>query len=193
MGLMTATLSRTGRKRKSNVRRDRSGKSLGEIIDLAVVLNQPHRKGASDPKSQLLGYPLGRLRLSGEVTEAQLEAGNVWASLVRSYARMLGVPVGSPKTGSMSGCVSTGFYAWEGETTEIDEDEAQRRRAALRSRYNACHDALAEVGNSLGQGTMILKACRKICVEEQPPAGRELGDLRVGLNALGKVLHGKRA
>lgn len=192
MGIMTATLSRTGRKRKSNVRRDRSGKSLGEIIDLAVVLNQPHRRGSKDPKSQLLGYPLGRLRLSGEITEAQLEAGNQWAQLVQSYARMLGVPVGSPKTGSMSGCVSTGFYAWEGEAIEIDEEEAQRRRASLRARYNGCFEKLNDVGISLGQGTLIIKACRKVCVEEQPPVGRELGDLRVGLNALSKTLGSAR-
>jgi hypothetical protein len=76
---------RTGRKRKTNVVRDASGKSRGEILDLSVVYNQPHRRGQRNPKSELLGYPLGRLRHEGLIDEAQLQAGNAWASMVRAY------------------------------------------------------------------------------------------------------------
>ncbi len=66
------------------------GKSRGEILDLSVIYNQPHRRGQKNPKSELLGYPLGRLRQEGLIDEAQLQAGNAWASMVRAYCRMMG-------------------------------------------------------------------------------------------------------
>ncbi len=103
---------RTGRKRKTNVVRDSKGKSRGEILDLSVVFNQPHRRGQRNPKSELLGYPLGRLRHEGLIDEAQLQAGNAWASMVRAYSRMIGLRIGSPKSGSLTDAVATGFYVW---------------------------------------------------------------------------------
>jgi hypothetical protein len=96
-----ALKSKAGRPRKTNVVRDRTGKSRGEIVDFSVVLNQPHRRGFSDKRSELLGYPLGRLRAESQISEIQLRAGNEWALMVRSYAGMMGVPFGSPRSGSL--------------------------------------------------------------------------------------------
>jgi hypothetical protein len=184
---------RTGRKRKTNVVRDAKGKSRGEILDLSVIYNQPHRRGQRNPKSELLGYPLGRLRHEGLIDEAQLQAGNAWASMVRAYRRMIGLRIGSPKSGSLTEHVATGFYVWEGdEGVELEEQE--RRRKRLRAKYDLCHDRLHEVGRTLGssptQSAALLKALRKVAIEEHYPADTELGNLRVALNTVGRVLRG---
>lgn len=189
---------RTGRKRKTNVRRDASGKSRGEIVDLSVIYNQPHRRGQRNPKSELLGYPLGRLRHEGLIDETQLQIGNEWASLVRAYSAMLGLRVGSPKSGSLTEAVATGFYAWEtsaagGPQDQEQEKEEEQRRKRLRAKYDLCHDRLHEVGRTLGHGANLLSAMRHVCIEERYPADSELGNLRVALNALGRVLGRKAA
>lgn len=185
---------RTGRKRKTNVVRDASGKSRGEILDLSVVYNQPHRRGARNPKSELLGYPLGRLRHEGLIDEAQLQAGNAWASMVRAYSRMIGLRIGSPKSGSLTDAVATGFYVWEGDGPEVEPEEQERRRKRLRGKYDLCHDRLHEVGRTLGPGAAqsaaLLKALRKVAIEERYPEDLELGNLRVALNTVGRVLRG---
>lgn len=183
---------RTGRKRKTNVVRDSKGKSRGEILDLSVVYNQPHRRGQRNPKSELLGYPLGRLRHEGLIDEAQLQAGNAWASMVRAYSRMIGLRVGSPKSGSLTEAVATGFYIWEGDEG-VEPEEQERRRKRLRAKYDACHDRLHEAGRTLGQATQsaaLLKALRKVAIEERYPEDAELGNLRVALNTVGRVLRG---
>ena len=186
---------RTGRKRKTNVRRDASGKSRGEIVDFSVIANQPHRRGMKNPTSELLGYPLGRLRHEGLIDETQLQAGNEWASLVRAYSAMIGLRIGSPKSGTLTESVATGFYAWEADGVEGDAEEKERRRRRLRAKYDLCHDRLHEVGRTLSHGRPaqndLLKITRKVCLEERYPDDAELGNLRVALNALGRVL-GKR-
>ncbi|WP_424630437.1 hypothetical protein [Bradyrhizobium sp. SYSU BS000235] len=185
---------RTGRKRKTNVRRDASGKSRGEILDLSVIFNQPHRRGQRNPKSELLGYPLGRLRHEGLIDETQLQAGNAWASMVRAYSRMIGLRIGSPKSGSLTEAVATGFYVWEGDGAEngesIEPEEQERRRKRLRAKYDQCHDRLHEAGRTLGPGAALLKALRKVAIEERYPEEAELGNLRVALNTVGRVLRG---
>ena len=185
---------RTGRKRKTNVIRDSKGKSRGEILDLSVVYNQPHRRGQKNPKSELLGYPLGRLRHEGLIDEAQLQAGNAWASMVRAYSRMIGLRIGSPKSGSLTEAVATGFYVWEGDGDGVEPEEQERRRKRLRAKYDLCHDRVNEVGRTLGPGigqsTALLKALRKVAIEERYPEDVELGNLRVALNTVGRVLRG---
>lgn len=185
---------RTGRKRKTNVVRDAKGKSRGEILDLSVIYNQPHRRGQRNPKSELLGYPLGRLRHEGLIDEAQLQAGNAWASMVRAYSRMIGLRIGSPKSGSLTDAVATGFYVWEGDGPEVEPEEQERRRKRLRGKYDLCHDRLHEVGRTLGPGigqsAALLKALRKVAIEERYPEDAELGNLRVALNTVGRVLRG---
>lgn len=185
---------RTGRKRKTNVVRDASGKSRGEILDLSVVYNQPHRRGQRNPESELLGYPLGRLRHEGLIDEAQLQAGNAWASMVRAYSRMIGLRIGSPKSGSLTEAVATGFYVWEGDGPEngqeVDAEEQERRRKRLRGKYDLCHDRLHEAGRTLGPGAALLKALRKVAIEERYPEDAELGNLRLALNTVGRVLRG---
>lgn len=189
LGLIpTVRPHKRGRPRKVNVRRDSSGKSRGEFPDLAVVLNQPHRRDFKDGKSELLGYPLGRLRLANEVSEIQHGAGNEWALLVRAYAGAIGLPFGSPRSGSLLSDTGAVAYAFSGDEARGDAEESERRCTGLRERYNACFERLASLGRSLGCGHQILIIVRRVCIEERYPNDYELGDLRAGLNALAHQL-----
>jgi hypothetical protein len=118
--------------------------------------------------------------------------------MVRAYSRMIGLRIGSPKSGSLTEAVATGFYVWEGDGQEngqgVDAEEQERRRKRLRAKYDLCHDRLHEVGRTLGPGTAqstaLLKALRKVALEERYPEDVELGNLRVALNTVGRVLRG---
>lgn len=179
---------KAGRPRKTNVIRDRNGKSRGEIVDFSVILNQPHRRDAKEGKSELLGYPLGRLRLTNEVSENQLRAGNEWALLVRAYAGVMGIPLGSPRSGSALNDSGKPGYSFAADEASADPEGHERRCAGLRSRYSACFERLNEVGRSLGRGHAVIAATRRVCIEERYPNDIELGDLRIGLNALASEL-----
>jgi hypothetical protein len=171
-----------GRPRKVNVRRSAKGKSLGEDPIYNVVFSQPHRKGAKDPNSSLLGYPLGRLVLANQISEIQHRAGNEWGLVVKSYAGIMGIPVGSVKSGSAHPEIASTGYSFGGPLPGSEEHD--KRVASLRGRYDGCFERLANLGRALGRGTAILVALRKVCIEEHYPSNDELGDLRLGLNAL---------
>lgn len=175
-----------GRPRKVNVRRSAKGKSLGEDINLSVVFHQPHRKGAKDPNSSLLGYPLGRLVLMNQISETQHRAGNEWGLVVKAYAGIMGIPIGSVKSGSAHPEIASTGYSFGGLVP--GSEEHAKRVASLRERYDACFERLASLGRSLGRGRAIVVALRRVCIEEHFPSVDELGDLRLGLNALATEL-----
>lgn len=179
---------KAGRPRKANVMRDRNGKSRGEIVDFSVVLNQPHRRDAKgdDRKSELLGYPLGRLRLVGDISEIQFRAGNEWALMVRAYAGMMGIPLWSPHSGSDIGLSAAPAYSFSGDEARADAEEYEKRCRRLRLRYDGCFERLGDVGRLMGRKHAILGAMRRVCIEENYPSVSELGDLRIGLNAVAK-------
>jgi len=182
---------KSGRPRKTNVRRDLSGKSRGEIVDISAILSQPHRRHVKDrnaAKSELLGYPLGRLRFTNQISELQHRAGNEWALLVRAFAGINGIPIGSPRSGSHLNDSGKPGYAFSGDEARSDAEEYQKRCRVISGRYNACFERLTELGRSLGRDKQILIAVRRVCIEERDPSDVELGDLRVGLNALAKEL-----
>lgn len=153
------------------------------------MLNQPHRRGFGDNrKSELLGYPLGRLRMTNQVSEIQHRAGNEWALLVRAYAGSQGIPMGQPRSGSALSDSAKPAYAFAGGDGLMGSEDEESRISNLRSRYDQCFEALMEVGQSLGRGRSVAIATRLVCIEERYPSDYELGDLRVGLNALAKEL-----
>lgn len=158
-----------------------------------MIFNQPHRRDCPQPWDDKAGYPLGRLLLNGLITDGQHRAGNEYAAVVYSYARTMGIPMGSPRSGSMSECISAGFYAWEGDRVEINEDEAKKRVQAVKDRYNNCHETLTELGRLHNRGHKILHVMRDVCIQENQERGLwadpdKLGDLRLGLNAVHRVL-----
>lgn len=57
-----------------------------------VALDQPHRRGAVDPLDPRLECPLGRLRLSGRITEAEYRAGCQWRGIYHRWLSSIGAP-----------------------------------------------------------------------------------------------------
>lgn len=181
--------NRRGRPRKTTVVRDASGKSRGEVVDLSVVLNQPHRRDRPDPQSRLLGYALGRLLERGLVDGRQYQAGERWSAVVAAYRRqLLSAPSGSTRSGEMAERVSTGFSPWEGEHHEVDPEQAEKDRQALKAKYDCCFENLCALGRVLGRQHAIINTVRKVCIDDRDPNEQEVGDLRVGLNCLARFL-----
>ena len=177
-------MARAGRKRKTNVARDGSGKSRGESADdiMAVVLAQPHRRFADTPRDARLGYPLGRLCLAGYITEKQHDIGQRWATIVRRYSALMGYRLENPAPPSVE-LIASGLSC----AAEPDE----KMILALRRDYNDAYAALDLVGRDTRTGQGPLKICRQICVQEMNEAilwPHRIGDLRIGLNALARVL-----
>jgi len=177
-------MARAGRKRKANVERNAAGKSRGDRPDeiMAVVLAQPHRRFADTPRDARLGYPLGRLCLAGYITEKQHDVGQRWATIVRRYSALMGFRLENPETPNVA-LIATGLSC----AAEPDE----RVILALRRDYNDAYAALDRVGRDTRTGRGPLKICRQICVQEMSEAilwPHRIGDLRIGLNALVRVL-----
>ena len=186
------------RPRKTNVHRDASGKSRGEVFDPSAIYAQPHRRDCADPGSPDAGSPLGRLRMSRLISDEQYHAGSEWGLAVLAYCRVMGIRSGSPSGGSLASCQSgSGFYSWEGDRVEIDEDEAAKRVQRVKGRYNACFDAVTDVSRTLSRGNKIHRVLKDVCILEMDEralwaSSEMLGDLRVGLNTVGKVLRDDR-
>jgi hypothetical protein len=189
MGTAAVAARRAGRPRKQNVIRDASGKSRGEIVDFSVVLNQPHRRGVSakHAKSELLGYALGRLRFYDKISEDQLRAGNEWALLVRAFAADQGIPVGSPRSGSMVTDSHGPAYSFSLDEATHTAERAQNRSVSLCGRYSECFEAMALLGRTLGVGRNILTVMRDVCIQDRDPQEWQIGDLRSGLNAMARI------
>lgn len=200
---------RTGRKRNPNAIRDESGKSRGERFDPEPFLKQPHRRafagkrqddqGRDIAATEAVGYPLARLHANGLISDDQLAAGNHYALSVYSYARTMGIPMGSPRSGALLSMQGGGFYRWEGDESQIDPEESRKRLDRVKTLYNDCHEALFSLGKVHHRGNKILVIMREICVAEQGEqqlwgaAGEaRLGDLRLGLNAVHKILLGHK-
>lgn len=196
MGAAAVAARRAGRPRKTNVIRDASGKSRGEIVDFSVVLNQPHRRDVSgkNAKSELLGYALGRLRFYDKISEDQLRAGNEWALLVRDFAADQGLPVGSPRSGSLLTDSHGPAYAFSRDEATHAAGRSQNRSVSLCARYSECFETMAQLGRTLGVGRKILIAMREVCIQDRDPQEWQIGDLRSGLNAMARIFKiGERA
>ena len=199
-----AQAKKRGRPKKDNVKRDDSGKSRGEVFDPSVIFNQPHRRVTTlalvaddkDPVQYMneAGHPLGRLRTAGLITKTQSRAGSAFAAVMRSYARQQGIRIGSPKTGGMSEFIATGFYQWETESPDREDDpeEAARRRERVSSTYDRLHVAMGDFGYQ--QARRVMMILKDVCILECDGSLNDdtLGDLRLGLNAVHRVLLERR-
>lgn len=200
-------MARAGRKKKLNVVRDASGKSRGEAFDLNFHLNQPHRRefmpvfvgrnlDHTEPKLiNQAGYPLGRLRIALAITGEQLRAGNEFSALVRLYGRLNGIAIGSPKSGSMSERISSGFGPRMSDG--VPAIEREREHQEVTNLYNLCYTKLTELENLHGTGNRIRKVIREICIVEQDEGqmwrdDAQIGNLRLGLNCIAKHLLGEK-
>lgn len=142
--------------------------SVAQIINTAARNRIRMGVHPDDVRSQLAGSVFGRLRLDGTITQAQYNAGCNFASIVRRYERIMGIPSANARSASLAGMVGGGSC----ETPE-DEEAVQRARRAY-------EDAFCAV-TEYHEGRDYMKAL-KLCILQDQPC--DLGSLRCGLNLL---------
>jgi hypothetical protein len=186
---------RTGRRRKTTVIRDKSGKSRGEPSfvhpeTLAVRRRELESLGIKPDHAldALAGFTLGLLRLRGRdnpedpggISQDQYEAGDAWTRIVHRHAAIMGykLRIQTPSFAMVGG--------GSGGGSDADEAEIQR----VRSRFRQCYDALAEAGRNDPAGYLISKTTYAVCIDNIQAAylGKaDYGYLRTGLNALARA------
>ena len=191
-------MSHRGRKRKQNVVRDASGKSRGEPEGIhpetiAVRLRELRREGVPVQDRQgaldaLAGFALGRLLLRnradrgdpGSINEEQYSAGQAWANLVRRHATIMGYSLGTPKSPSF-------MLAGSGHLCVEEPDEATI--ITVRRQWSDCYRALMDVCRT--HGLAVRDILYAVCIDNRninSLSATDFGNLRIGLNALVKVL-----
>ena len=80
----------------------------------------PNRRDAADPLDHRLESPLGRLRESGQISEAEYKAGIDWRDVFFTYLRSIGGPYPFAKAIDFDGPPITGMPA------EMSDDECER-------------------------------------------------------------------
>jgi hypothetical protein len=191
-------MARRGRKPKLNVIRDARGKSRGEALGvhpetLAIRLRDLRRDGlrAADAKDALdarSGFTLGRLLLRhradpsdpGSVNEQQYDAGQQWARLARRHAVLMGYASGSPVSPS---------FVMVGSGVSCAASPTEAEIAAVRRQWSECHRALMEAAKT--HGLAVRDVVHAVCVENRSLEfldHADYGNLRIGLNALAKVM-----
>lgn len=189
---------RTGRKRKANVRRDASGKSRGEPATispetLAVRARELRKAGfaagfagkyASDA---LAGFTLGVLHLRwqankddpGGISREQFNTAQAWTRLVHRHAAVMGYTL----------TIRTPSFIMVGGGTSCMAEPDEREIIAVRRQWSDCYNALMSACRDHGIRVSIVTY--GVCIENWPIgtlSHEDLGRLRIGLNAIGKVV-----
>ena len=184
------------RRRKPDAVRDASGRCRGEPphIVRAVAFAQRLREVAPEhADNPLAGYALGRLRLRHQshgppdpcsISEMQYEAGERYARIATEHARIMGYASGSPQSARLD-AGPAGFAL-----AEKPEEDAIAR---VRRQFADCYRALMEASRAIGQGTAVALITYDVCLDRRRAeslTARELGNLKVGLNALARLARG---
>lgn len=162
-------MAKAGRKRKVTVVRQPNGQPRRIAVDVkAIAQTMPHRQEVQpeirhDPLAET---KLGRLRLGGWITQPQYEAGDKYREIVRRYRTVIDAPRGEV---SMSGVI---VGPWGG-SSDLDDDEAQRRK----DQYNSAFEAL-----ECGAGNRAARAVAHVAVYNRVEF--VMDDLRRGLTVL---------
>jgi hypothetical protein len=178
-----------GRKRKPGARepggrlqrlnaRDRAEDIMG------VALSQRIRAvGIDGARSQLAEHPLGRLRLWNHINTEQYDAGMEFGKRLRLYGVVLGVDVTAPR----SPWPVVAGPGGDAGGTNMSDDRASGIKRAYADVMRAIQD-LRFAGHNTGP---ILTVMRQVCGREEGGGilgTTELGDLRMGLNAVARCL-----
>ena len=186
------------RPRKSDVVRDAAGRSRGEPPDLvrAVALAQRARHvGAEHADNPLASHALGRLRLRFQshgpqdpcsISAEQYEAGERYATITTQHAGIMGYAIGVPQSAALE-VAASGAACRE----EPDDDQVQR----VRKLFTDCHRMLIDAGRAIAQGVKVALVTYDICLDRRAMetlTAQDLGNLKVGLNALARLFRGQR-
>lgn len=134
------------------------------------------RKRVSNP---LLGSALGRFLYTKQIDQSQYDAGLWFAELYREVSVINGAP--SPNMKALD------YGAIPGRSTAEDKSEAwvKRRKAQWMDVHRALYDANGDQGRTTGP---IMEILKRTLVEDIGPLNAwELGNLRVGLNAINQA------
>jgi len=184
------------RPRNPHALRDASGKSRGEppYLVRAVALAQRLRAVApAHVDNPLAGHALGRLRLRHQphgpqdprsISQEQFEAGERYAVIATHHATIMGYATGSPRSAPLE-------VAASGPACREEPEEAVVLR--VRRRFADCYRALMDAGRGIGQGAKVALVTYDICLDRRAMeslTAAELGNLKVGLNALARLFRG---
>lgn len=179
--------ARAGRKPVQGVSRSACGRIVKahrtpvETQDqvLATVMAQPHRKGASDSRSRLLGYSLGRLFASGSISRDQHAAGEWFAQLWLAYHRRI-TGITLPKVSAhLQEIVAGGDAPLSHANDDNDPDQDKQ----LRRRWAAVEGALCDAGRHHAGHSLMFA----VCVIDRDPHRDQVGELRELLNIVDRV------
>lgn len=180
-----------GRTRKANTERYANGKPKAETVAeiksvvMAQRMKEVHPDDAGDA---LAGYTLGRLLLNhlrspedpAGITREQHWAGEEFYKINRRHSRIVTAVMNSPRS-PLLGMVSWGI--------SCEEEPTPREIAEARDNWRLCHDALIEASRI--HGMAVIRVTYGVCVENWPLSRlseEDYGSLKIGLNALGRVL-----
>jgi hypothetical protein len=197
--------AKRGRKRKENVRRSKSGKSLGEcgihpeslairereLKECGIVLTFEKLEGSRlvqkrTAEDALSGTTIGKLLLRWRqdkhrpdaISQEQYDAAEQWQKVVHRHAAIMGYKL-NIRTPS--------FEIVGGSSCVAEPDEAEVR--AVRARWTRCHDALTSAARE--HSPRVYEVTSGIVLQDWPMSRvtqGEIGNLRLGLNAIGKVI-----
>jgi hypothetical protein len=184
------------RRRNPNAIRDASGKCRGESPHLvrAVALAQRLREVAPEHiDNPLAGHALGRLRLRHQtqgpqdpcsVSQEQYEAGERYAAIATHHAAIMGYARGLPQPARLE-IAATGLACREEPEAEVI--------ARVRRQFADCYGALMRAGKDIGQGAKVALVTYDVCLDRRGMdslTSTDLGNLKVGLNALARIFRG---
>lgn len=191
---MHVQIIRTGRKRSETVIRDSSGKSRGEpehVIKAIAWAYRTREVGEVWKNEPNVESVLGRLKLIGGpsgdmlrgISLTQFNAGVDFGRLVRRYAKIMGIPMGSPK--------SPGFEMVAGGISIAPEPDEKIIFDTKRD-YADAISMLCDADRSMGTGNKIQKITKAVCMEliswgDFQADEMNIGNLKYGLNTLARM------
>lgn len=184
---------RTGRKRKTAVVRDRSGKSRGEPHVVSAEVRAVRERileaegvDTGEALNSLAGFTLGKLLLRhrankddpGSISQEQYEAGEAWSKIVHRHAAIMGYRLNIQ---------TPSFIMVGGMSVKSEPDEEQI--IAIRRRWSDCYGELMSACRD--HGLRVRDVTYGVCVENWPVlqlSEADYGHLRIGLNAIATAL-----
>lgn len=182
--------------RQPNGQIQRESREETEKERMAVALAQPHRrgykprvnaggsKGRSPAEEPKLGYPLGRMLLSKQITLPQHDALVHWYAVYIKFTKALNLP--QVRYGSCLNIDSSGGF--EGDDMDPAGSTAKAKRA--RRSFEELEDAMREgCGVELTAANVALM--HVVALDREPASGM-IGTLRLVANVIDRyrLIHG---
>jgi hypothetical protein len=202
------------RPKLKNVKRDKTtGRSRGErpedVMSVGMAARIKFAPDATDALEMIEGDALNNLRgftlgvllcrwracnsdPSG-ISQRQYDAGDKYAKCIARHARLMEIPPPSAKSGSFIMVSNSDWlYRSNGDLPSEPESLAKylKDAADLRAEFRNYRKALLQAGAAIGQGSRVNAITYAVCVDNIPAdslSETDIGNLRVGLNALARV------